>query len=266
MSTKPPGQKRVLLWCIPRSCSTAFARCILNIKEQKVNVIFERFFKPFYFGIERQSDRYTKTAGRFKKGLTYLDAKAIYEQEYPDYDCVFVKEMAVYLQGKLSNWDYIPANYQHTFLIRHPDQTIPNLYTCLTDKERNGTDYFDGLEANYEPIVQLYNLVANKSSTPPVVIDAEDLLAQPEAVLKAYCDKTGLPFDPSMLHWGSGDSSGRGWDRWPGWYEELHNSTGFMTAESLVKYNPRDFPKEVQDCIQKNLPYYKEIYKHRIQV
>src|SRR5204863_3891166 len=33
------------------------------------------------------------------------------------------------------------------------------------------------------------------------VVDAEDLLDRPQAVISAYCEVTGIPYDPNMLHW-----------------------------------------------------------------
>ena len=40
--------------------------------------------------------------------------------------------------------------------------------------------------------------------TRTVVVDAGDLLADPPAVMRAYCDAVGLPFSPSMLSWNPG--------------------------------------------------------------
>ena len=40
--------------------------------------------------------------------------------------------------------------------------------------------------------------------TRTVVVDADDLLADPPAVMRAYCDAVGLPFSPSMLSWNPG--------------------------------------------------------------
>jgi len=33
------------------------------------------------------------------------------------------------------------------------------------------------------------------------VVDAEDLLDRPDAVVSAYCQSTGIAYDPDMLHW-----------------------------------------------------------------
>ncbi len=35
-----------------------------------------------------------------------------------------------------------------------------------------------------------------------VVIDADDLLAEPSATIRAYCEKVGIEFDGNMLSWG----------------------------------------------------------------
>ncbi|XP_013411779.1 branched-chain-amino-acid aminotransferase-like protein 2 isoform X2 [Lingula anatina] len=232
----------------------------------------ERNFKPFYFGEERLSNRYSdgvdtsnfsSTTGNFKK------SKAEYEEDYPGFDLIFGKEMAVYLMGKLDTMDYIPSGYQHTFLIRNPKQATPDLYKCLTDKERNGCDHFDKLEATYKPIHQLFHLIKKETGQTPVLIDADDLLNDPAGIVKRYCSLTGIEFVPSMLQWEAGSTKDTHWHRWPGWYEELTTSTGFKKLEEVSSQKPpdlNDLPVEVQESIQENMPLYEELKEYRIQV
>ena len=58
------------------------------------------------------------------------------------------------------------------------------------------------------------------------VIDARDLLEDPEPVLRALCAALGVPFSTAMLSWPAGPRDTDGvWA--PHWYESVWRSTGF---------------------------------------
>ncbi|CAH1776189.1 unnamed protein product [Owenia fusiformis] len=259
------GQKRIILWCIPRTCSTAFARSIVTLK--KVQYLNEKYFKPFYVGEERKSKRYDDVSDTFSECFTYKETKEIYEEEYPDFEIIFAKEMAMYLGDLVDKWENIPSGYRHTFIIREPSITVPSLYKCLTDKERNGTDYFDPMEASFEPIHQLFHLVKEQQGSTPVIINTKDLLDNPEAVMKQYCEKTGLEYSPKMLHWDAGPVEGTTWHKYPGWHGELVKSNGFKTADQLEDViNLDEMPTEVHECIKENQTYYDELKKYCLKI
>src|ERR1700749_4742501 len=59
------------------------------------------------------------------------------------------------------------------------------------------------------------------------VIDSADLLAFPEAALRALCAALGVPFSPAMLSWPAGPRSSDGvWARY--WDDTVWRSTGFV--------------------------------------
>lgn len=56
---------------------------------------------------------------------------------------------------------------------------------------------------------------------------SEDLISNPEGVLRAMCDHAGLDFDPAMLRWPSGPKPYDGvWASY--WYRTVHQSTGTL--------------------------------------
>ena len=64
------------------------------------------------------------------------------------------------------------------------------------------------------------------SGEPPLVIDADDFLRDPEAHLRALCERLGVAFDAAMLHWPAGPRPSDGvWA--PAWYATVWQSTGF---------------------------------------
>jgi hypothetical protein len=58
------------------------------------------------------------------------------------------------------------------------------------------------------------------------VIDSDDLLRDPEGVLRRLCSALGVPFDAAMLSWPAGPRPTDGvWA--PHWYASVEVSTGF---------------------------------------
>jgi hypothetical protein len=79
---------------------------------------------------------------------------------------------------------------------------------------------------------RLFTHVADGSVVPPV-IDADDLLRDPRAVLSVLCDAVGVPFSDRMLSWPPGRRATDGpWA--PHWYASVQRSTGF------APYRPHD--------------------------
>ena len=51
---------------------------------------------------------------------------------------------------------------------------------------------------------EFFEREADRLGRAPPVVDASDILADPEAVLKPLCAALGIPWDPAMLHWPAG--------------------------------------------------------------
>lgn len=63
----------------------------------------------------------------------------------------------------------------------------------------------------------------------PPVLDAADVLRNPEAHLRALCDHVGVEFTPRMLTWPPGPRASDGvWGRH--WYDAVWRSTGFAPS------------------------------------
>lgn len=69
-----------------------------------------------------------------------------------------------------------------------------------------------------------------KGGGSPVAVDASDIRAAPEKMLRQLCDTVGIAFDPAMLSWPAGARSEDGiWAQH--WYDAVWQSTGFAPAE-----------------------------------
>merc|ERR1712124_86441 len=61
---------------------------------------------------------------------------------------------------------------------------------------------------------------------PPIVVNNESLLTDPEGVLRALCHEVGLEFDQNMLQWEAGGRPEDGiWSYH--WYKNSHLATQF---------------------------------------
>ena len=115
--------------------------------------------------------------------------------------------------------------FHFTFLIRHPRFSVPSYYrlTLAPHKDRSKVDRFNTDDAGYSELRRLFDYLRSermigphvvgqsdhrtlRSTSPGVdicVVDAEDLLREPDATISAYCRSTGIPYEPGMLQWGS---------------------------------------------------------------
>jgi len=164
----------------------------------------------------------------------------------------------------------IPRNilqsFHFTFLIRHPRLSIPSLYVCSTPPMSSTTGLygFKSEDTGYDELRRLFDYLRHVNQIGPavagqeeegveggqegktnsnqvkiVVIDAEDLVNDPENIVKLYCKYVGLPFDLSMLKWDTAEERQRAeevFGKWPGFHDVAMNSTSIKREEQVCWY------------------------------
>ena len=79
------------------------------------------------------------------------------------------------------------------------------------------------------------------------VVDADDLLRDPEGVLRALCAALGVPYDPAMLSWPAGPRDSDGvWA--PHWYASVVASTGFAPYRPSRTALPPHLAELAEQC------------------
>ncbi|GAA5966110.1 hypothetical protein JCM3765_002609 [Sporobolomyces pararoseus] len=114
----------------------------------------------------------------------------------------------------------------HTFLIRHPSKAVPS-YARLCEGEASaitGFYGFDGKEMGYKELRKMFDFVREQTGKTPLLIESEELLKNPEEVMKMWCDEVGIEFDKSMLEWD--DQKREHFDKWPGFHDDAKKSKG----------------------------------------
>lgn len=196
------------LWATPRTVSTAFERMVLERGDHLV--LDEPWSRAYYLGPDRRSDRFPLCFPE----ATYeaVSAGVLGLVDGPD---VFVKDMAYQAAPGLS--DDALSQITHTFLIRRPDD-------ALTSLARRWPDHSED-EAGYLAQVTLFERIRSVTGTDPVVVDSDDLRADPSRVVAAWCAAVGLDHRPEALTWAPGMRPE--WPLWRDWYENVAVSTGF---------------------------------------
>ena len=139
----------------------------------------------------------------------------------------------------------------NVFLIRHPARVVASYA-----KKRQGAALED---IGFVQQAELFDEVAGWSGAPPVVIDSDDIRADPEDMLRKLCTAINVPFTLKMLRWPAGGNAADGvWA--PHWYAAVHRSTGFEGAEGPLP----DLGGEYAKLAAQALPSYDRLAAYRL--
>lgn len=243
--------KILALWAIPRSTSTAFEWMMRQRGD--FNCLHEPFGEAWYQGENPMWPRFKK-GDKSTPGLslesTWADIKARANK-----GPVFIKDFPHYI-NHIWNADFL-SHFTHAFLIRDPAKTISSMYDKWPD--------FDELEVGFPEQRALFDLLTALNGKSPSVIDSDDLLENPDAIVSAFCNSVGIPFLPKAMSWKAGkDPSAHSW--WDGgsFHANLAQSTG-LKPQIRGYVDIADTPERVQRVYMRMKPHYEHLYQHRIK-
>lgn len=136
-------------------------------------------------------------------------------------------------------------------LIREPREMLTSLLEFLPEPATEDT----GLP---HQLWLFEHLQKTQGRTPPIV-DARDVLENPQRVLSKLCELVGIEFLPSMLSWEPGLRPTDG--AWaPFWYDKVAATTSFGT------YRPKDavVPARLLPVLEECDAIYERLYEYRI--
>lgn len=237
---------RIAMWSGPRNLSTAMMRSFGNRADTFVSD------EPFYGAFLKTSgaDHPMRDAVIAAMDCDWGSVMRTLAGPAPDGSPVwYQKHMWHHMTGPVGYDDF--AGFTHAFLIRQPERMIASY---LRKREAAAFEDF-GLERQAE----FFEREADRLGHAPPVIDANDVLEDPEGVLSVLCDRLGLGWDPAMLHWPPGRRETDGpWA--PHWYAAVEASTGFGPPEN----GPVDLPDEACRLADHCRPYYERLAALRI--
>lgn len=238
--------KRIAMWSGPRNLSTAMMRSFGNRSDCFV------WDEPFYGAYLRMT------------GIEHPmrdEILAACENDWrPVRDGCLTRERvgkSVFYQKHMTH-HMLPeidrgwlAEVSNVFLIRHPARVVAS----YAAKRENPTL----ADLGFVQQVELFELASRRSLA--LVVDAEDILANPRGILGMLCQRLGLGFEEAMLSWPTGSRVDDGvWGRH--WYGAVERSTGFAAPKNEYLGNP----ESLQELAAEAFPFYKRMAEYALKI
>ena len=137
------------------------------------------------------------------------------------------------------------------FLIRDPREVIASYI-----KKRQNPALED---LGYVQQAEIFDFVRTRAKSLPPILDAKDVLENPERMLRLLCDSVGVEFSESMLSWPLGLRETDGvWAKH--WYREVATTTSFQP------YRPRhdEVPERLSEIYERCRECYERLYEYRL--
>ncbi|MET8149143.1 HAD family hydrolase [Actinoplanes sp. NPDC049668] len=231
---------RVAMWSGPRNISTAMMR---SFGSRADTVVADEPFYAHYLAVTGL-DHPGRDAVLASQPNRWQDVAAALTGPLPDGAAVhYQKHMAHHLlPGMGGSW---LSGLTHAFLIRDPAHVVAS-YARVRGEPTLA-------DLGYPQQAELFRAHGGP------VVDAADVLRDPDAVLRRLCAALGLEFDPAMLRWPAGPRDTDGvWA--PHWYAAVHASTGFAPYDPA----PAEVPDRLRPLVAAALPYYEELAARRL--
>jgi sulfotransferase family protein len=242
------GPVRIAMWSGPRNISTAMMRAWANRPD---TFVIDEPFYAFYLRatgkkhpgadeiMEAGETDWRKVVEQCGRRLSAPTAKKIFYQ----------KQMTHHLLPEIDlEW---LVGMTNCFLIRDPREVI------LSYIKKQSNPMLEDL--GFVQQAEIFDWVRARTGSIPPVIDASDVLQNPERILQLLCTAVAIEFDESMLSWPSGLRETDGvWARY--WYGEVAKSTSFQP------YKPREgiVPDRLHELHEQCREYYERLYEYRL--
>ncbi|HEY6071265.1 MAG TPA: hypothetical protein VIU85_07830, partial [Chthoniobacterales bacterium] len=239
---------RIAMWSGPRNISTAMMRAWGNRPDTAV------VDEPLYaYYLERTGKDHPMAAEVIAQGET--DWRKIVhrltKEPVPNGKRIFFqKQMTHHLLPEIDpGW---MLDLTNCFLIRDPREVI------LSYIKKNPAPALD--ELGFVQQCEIFDFVRERTNSTPPVVDAKDVLENPELTLRALCQRIGVDFDKAMLSWPPGLRETDGiWAKH--WYDAVAKSTSFEP------YKPREgeIPESLDKTYKRCRDCYQALHQHRLR-
>lgn len=232
----------LILWSAPRCRSTAFLRMMLERGD--LTAVHEPFSTQAEHGTvdiggePARSEREVLGRLRTLAESSRVFAKDTTDERYPDV---------------LADEAFLSKDAQHTFIIRHPSETIPSYYALNPEVRREQI----GFEHQYE----LFDAVRRHTGRTPVVVDSQVLIAQPATVIEKYCASVGIPYLAESLSWSPGERAE--WKATRRWHADVSATRGFDERAPTHGVRIADHP-HLLGYLEHHLPFYEKLRSHAL--
>jgi len=245
---------RIAMWSGPRNISTAMMRSWGNRPD---TVVVDEPFYAFY--LKETGTRHPGAEEVIAQGetdwrkvveLCRRNANPVEDSPGKARTIFYQKQMTHHLLPKISrDWLHDVTN---CFLIRDPAEVITSYIKKNPEPGLNDLGFVQQAE--------IFDFVRRQTGPIPPVIDADDVLRDPERLLRLLCDAIGIEFSDAMLSWPPGPRNTDGsWAKY--WYAEVERSTGFQPYRERKIELPDHLRGIEQHCRQ----CYEQLYAVRLR-
>jgi len=240
--------KRIAMWSGPRNISTAMMR---SFQSRGDTFVSDEPMYGHFLSI-------TKTNHPLREEVITsmeTDRKKLH------------KYLSTFTPGKFNIW-YQKQMTQHiliddslewikdlsnVFLIRDPKQVILSYLKKFKLEDESLIGFIQ--------LKRIFDYLKNNTESDPIVIDANDILKNPSAMLNRLCEKLKIPYSDKMLRWKKGyrDTDGV----WAShWYDNVINTTRFTS----FKENKELLPKKYSKIYNQSMEIYNQLHNYRIKL
>lgn len=232
----------IALWAVPRSRSTAFLRVMMERGD--LEVVHEPFS---YLSGQGYFELAEHRATSMPELLGLLLERSVAGRR------VFFKDTSDYRYDALLADPRLCRDLVNTFMIRDPAAAVASHYALHPEITLD--------EVGYEYLHTIFQTVRDTTGEVPPVIDGDDLVADPEGMLRAYCERVGLPFVSEALRWQPGRQTV--WERTARWHQEVDRSTGLEPTRRRHAVRPDNNPR-LAGLVEHHRPFYQAMHRHRL--
>jgi hypothetical protein len=237
---------RIAMWSGPRNISTAMMRSWGNRLD---TFVIDEPFYAYYLsatGKEHPGADEVIASGEtdWRKVTTQLTGPIPNGKEI-----FFQKQMAHHLLPEVDR-EWLDA-VTNCFLIRDPREVIASYI-----KKREEPALAD---LGFMQQAEIFDFVRTRTKSLPPVLDAKDVLENPERMLRLLCEAVSVEFSDSMLSWPPGLRETDG--VWAShWYGEVAKTTSFQP------YHPRKVkvPAHLREIHDRCRGCYEKLYQYRL--
>ena len=251
MLNLPNDKNRILrlaMWSGPRNISTAMMRAWGNRAD---TVVVDEPLYAFYLKATGKKHPVAQEVIAHGETDSRKVVASLTESGHKGPSHIFYqKQMTHHLLPEMG-LDWL-SGLTNCFLIRDPAEVIASY-----------------IRKNDEPALEdigfvqqagIFQWVREQSGTVPPVIDARDVLQDPERILRLLCQAVGVEFDPAMLSWPPGLRETDGvWAKH--WYGEVAKSTGFAPYRARAA----EVPERLHEIEARCRGCYDLLYQHRLR-
>lgn len=234
------SKTRICLWSGPRNISTALMYGFAQRSDTQV------FDEPLYAHYLSQS-----SAKGYHPGAAEVLASMENNGEKVVREVILGVHTAPVLFFKLMTHHLL--NLENSFLLqtvnilltRDPFEMLPSYAAVVENPSLDDVGYAKHLE--------IFNFLKSQGEE-PIVLDAKQVLLNPEKVLRKLCERINIVFDQNMLSWQPGARTEDGvWAKY--WYHNVHRSAGF----SPYAKKTAPFPAHLKPLLAQCQPYYEQL-------